>query len=33
MTVEVRDRRQLDKLCAAMRRLSGIRDVERTHQS
>jgi len=33
MTVEVRDRKQLDKLCTAMRRLSGIRDVERTHQS
>ncbi len=33
MTVEVRDKKQLEKLCTAMRRLSGIRDVERTHQT
>ncbi len=33
MTVEVRDKKQLEKLCTSMRRLSGIRDVERTHQS
>jgi GTP pyrophosphokinase len=33
MTVEVRDKKQLEKLCTAMRRISGIRDVERTHQS
>ncbi len=29
MTVDVRDRKQLDKLCGAMRRISGVRDVER----
>ena len=33
MTVEVRDKKQLEKLCTAMRRISGIRDVERTQQS
>ena len=33
MTVEVRDKKQLEKLCTAMRRIYGIRDVERTHQS
>ena len=33
MTVEVRDKKQLEKLCTAVRRISGIRDVERTHQS
>jgi guanosine-3',5'-bis(diphosphate) 3'-pyrophosphohydrolase len=33
MTVEVRDKKQLEKLCTSMRRISGIRDVERTHQS
>jgi GTP pyrophosphokinase len=32
MTVEVRDKKQLEKLCAGIRRISGIRDVERTHQ-
>ena len=31
MTVDVRDRKQLDKLCGAMRRISGVRDVERPH--
>jgi GTP pyrophosphokinase len=31
MTVDVRDKKQLEKLCAAMRRISGVRDVERTH--
>src|SRR5581483_2833725 len=29
MTVDVRDKRQLEKLVAAMRRISGVRDVER----
>ena len=29
MTVDVRDKKQLEKLCAAMRRISGVRDVER----
>jgi GTP pyrophosphokinase len=29
MTVEVRDKKQLEKLVSAMRRISGVRDVER----
>ena len=29
MTVDVRDKKQLERLVAAMRRLSGVRDVER----
>jgi GTP diphosphokinase / guanosine-3',5'-bis(diphosphate) 3'-diphosphatase len=29
MTVDVRDKKQLEKLCTAMRRISGVRDVER----
>jgi len=29
MTVDVRDKKQLEKLCGAMRRVSGVRDVER----
>jgi GTP pyrophosphokinase len=29
MTVDVRDKKQLEKLVAAMRRTSGVRDVER----
>ena len=29
MTVDVRDKKQLEKLVTAMRRLSGVRDVER----
>jgi GTP pyrophosphokinase len=29
MTVDVRDKKQLEKLVAIMRRLSGVRDVER----
>lgn len=33
MTVDVRDRKQLDKLCGAMRRISGVRDVERPHHA
>jgi GTP pyrophosphokinase len=33
MTIDVRDKKQLDKLCAAMRRVPGVRDIERTlHQ-
>ena len=33
MTVDVRDKKQLEKLCSAMRRISGVRDVERiAHQ-
>ena len=31
MTVEVRDKKQLEKLVAAMRRISGVRDVERRY--
>jgi GTP pyrophosphokinase len=31
MTVEVRDKKQLEKLVAAMRRISGVRDVERLY--
>jgi hypothetical protein len=30
MTVDVRDKKQLEKLVAAMRRISGVRDVERS---
>ena len=29
MTVDVKDKRQLERIVAAMRRLSGVRDVER----
>jgi GTP pyrophosphokinase len=29
MTVEIRDKKQLDRIAAAMRRISGVRDVER----
>jgi GTP pyrophosphokinase len=32
MTVDVRDKKQLEKLVAAMRRISGVRDVERLLQ-
>ena len=32
MTVDVRDKKQLEKLCGAMRRISGVRDVERLLQ-
>jgi GTP pyrophosphokinase len=32
MTVDVRDKKQLEKLCGAMRRLSGVRDVQRLNQ-
>jgi GTP pyrophosphokinase len=31
MTVEVRDKKQLEKLVTAMRRISGVRDVERQY--
>ncbi len=33
MTVDVRDKKQLEKLCSAMRRISGVRDVERLVKS
>ncbi|MCC6389805.1 MAG: hypothetical protein IT167_04315, partial [Bryobacterales bacterium] len=29
LTCEVRDKRQLEKILAAIRRISGVRDVER----
>ncbi len=32
MTIDVKDKKQLEKLCGAIRRISGVRDVERTHQ-
>ncbi len=33
MTIDVRDKKQLDKLCSSMRRVPGVRDIERTlHQ-
>ena len=32
MTVDVRDKKQLEKLVGAMRRISGVRDVERINQ-
>lgn len=31
MTIEVRDKKQLERLVQAMRRVPGVRDVERTH--
>jgi len=31
MTVDVRDKKQLEKLVGAMRRISGVRDVERLY--
>jgi GTP diphosphokinase / guanosine-3',5'-bis(diphosphate) 3'-diphosphatase len=30
MTVEIRDKKQLERVVNAMRRVSGVRDVERT---
>jgi guanosine-3',5'-bis(diphosphate) 3'-pyrophosphohydrolase len=32
MTIDVKDKKQLEKLVSAMRRISGIRDVERLFQ-
>jgi len=29
MTVEIRDKKQLERLLSAIRRISGVRDVER----
>jgi guanosine-3',5'-bis(diphosphate) 3'-pyrophosphohydrolase len=31
MTVDVRDKKQLEKLCGSMRRISGVRDVQRSN--
>jgi GTP pyrophosphokinase len=33
MTVDVRDKKQLEKLVSAMRRISGVRDVERLYNA
>jgi GTP pyrophosphokinase len=33
MTVDVRDKKQLEKLVSAMRRISGVRDVERRYSN
>jgi GTP pyrophosphokinase len=33
MTVDVKDKKQLEKLCTAMRRISGVRDVERRNHT
>jgi GTP pyrophosphokinase len=32
MTLEVRDKKQLERIVSAIRRISGIRDVERVNQ-
>jgi GTP diphosphokinase / guanosine-3',5'-bis(diphosphate) 3'-diphosphatase len=32
MTVEVRDKKQLEKVVSALRRISGVRDIERVNQ-
>jgi (p)ppGpp synthase/HD superfamily hydrolase len=29
MTVEIRDKKQLERISSAMRRVSGVRDIER----
>ncbi len=29
--MEIRDKKQLERVVAALRRISGVRDVERTH--
>ena len=31
MTVEVRDKKQLERVVSAMRRISGVRDIERVN--
>jgi GTP pyrophosphokinase len=31
MTIEVRDKKQLERIVSAMRRVSGVRDIERVH--
>ncbi|MCP5109880.1 MAG: bifunctional (p)ppGpp synthetase/guanosine-3',5'-bis(diphosphate) 3'-pyrophosphohydrolase [bacterium] len=31
MTIEIRDKRQYQRVAAAMRRISGVRDIERVH--
>ena len=32
MTVEVRDKKQLERVVSAIRRISGVRDIERVNQ-
>jgi GTP pyrophosphokinase len=32
MTLEVKDKRQLERVISAIRRVSGIRDIERVHE-
>jgi GTP pyrophosphokinase len=31
MTIEIRDKKQLDRITGSMRRVSGVRDIERLH--
>jgi GTP pyrophosphokinase len=33
MTLEVKDKRQLERVISAVRRISGVRDIERVHES
>ena len=33
MTLEVKDKRQLERVVSAIRRISGVRDIERVHES
>jgi (p)ppGpp synthase/HD superfamily hydrolase len=32
VTVEVRDKKQLERVVSAVRRISGVRDIERVNQ-
>jgi (p)ppGpp synthase/HD superfamily hydrolase len=32
MTLDVKDKRQLERVISAIRRISGIRDIERVHE-
>src|SRR5262249_37595908 len=32
MTLEVKDKRQLERVISALRRISGVRDIERVHE-
>ena len=31
MTIEVRDKKQLERIAASMRRIPGVRDIHRVH--
>ncbi len=33
MTLEVRDKKQLERVVSAIRRISGVRDIERVHSA